>query len=213
MEEGGRLKDHSWGTSCTQERVMAYSRLLVLLIGVISSHLPEVQGRPTDFWCNDQARESMEKRIEGVKKDMAGCVGSDVLPSPVQLPCVWVHLAEWKNKTLQHKLAEVVGALRAFQDEVQGAIKNTTLQCQTSLLDTMAQHIRNYVAIVNTLQIQNDTEEPSHSVVQYCSSQTSLMKVLEQYRKLLKGKLGDLATDLHRKICKEERRTANTKGP
>lgn len=44
--------------------------LLVLLIGVISSHLPEVQGRPTDFWCNDQARESMEKRIEGVKKDM-----------------------------------------------------------------------------------------------------------------------------------------------
>lgn len=41
--------------------------LLLLLLAVISSHLPEVHARPTDFWCNCQARKNMENSIEGLK--------------------------------------------------------------------------------------------------------------------------------------------------
>lgn len=29
-------------------------------------------------------------------------MGSDVLSSPVQLPCVWVHTTEWANKTVSN---------------------------------------------------------------------------------------------------------------
>lgn len=115
------------------------------MIGVIASPLPQVQARPSDFWCNRQARKNMERRIEGLQTDMVRihaqislimksewdesciilrrlcdlsqslcwvvqfpscaqvhCVGSDTLSSPVQLPCVWVHTAEWVNKTVSN---------------------------------------------------------------------------------------------------------------
>uniref|UniRef100_A0A3Q3KPE4 Thrombopoietin n=1 Tax=Monopterus albus TaxID=43700 RepID=A0A3Q3KPE4_MONAL len=190
---------------------MAYNRFLLLLIGLISSYLHKAQGRPIDFWCNNQDRKSRTNRIEGLKKDMADCVGSETLPSPIQIPCVWVHPAEWANKTLQQRSVEVLGALQGFQDRVQEASKQqTTLQCQTSLLKKLESHIRNDVDIVQRLHIQNGTY---HSVIQYCFNQTSLKEVLEQYRRLLSKKLERLATDLHDSMCKAEHRSTNTKGP
>ncbi len=44
--------------------------LLLLLIGVISCHLPEVQARPIEFWCNCKNRKIMEGKIEALKEDM-----------------------------------------------------------------------------------------------------------------------------------------------
>ncbi|XP_078023489.1 uncharacterized protein LOC144462773 isoform X3 [Epinephelus lanceolatus] len=126
---------------------MAYSR-------VISCHLPEVQARPTDFWCNPQARKTMERKTEGLRKDMAACVGENTLPSPVQLPCVSINTTEWANKTLRQKHAEVVEALQVFQDGVQGAKDQTTSGCLTSLLEKLEHHITNYLAIVSSVQIQ-----------------------------------------------------------
>ncbi|XP_040902649.1 uncharacterized protein LOC121187460 isoform X2 [Toxotes jaculatrix] len=186
--------------------------LLLLLIGVISSHIPDVQGRPIDFWCNRQARKSLENGIAGLKEDMANC--SDTLPSPVQLPNVGLNQADWKNKTNKHE--EVLGALQVFRDGVQGAKLNATLQCQTSLLEKLEHHTENYLRIVNRLQIQKDTISwchpvvPSHSAAQHCSNETSLKKVLEQYRSLLLGKLWFLVIDLHDHICQKEHGTTNT---
>lgn len=189
---------------------MAYSRLLLLLIGVISSHLPDVQARDIDFWCNIQARRRMEKKIVCLKRDMANCGGSDTLSSSVQLPCVWVNSAEWANKTLQQKRAEVVGALQMFQDGVQGVRNQTTLQCQIPLLESWGRLIANHLDIVKGLQLQNDLAAPSHSAVKNCSSQTSLDEVLAEYKMLLWGKLNRLAIDLKNSICKEEHRTATS---
>ncbi|KAK9520459.1 hypothetical protein VZT92_020344 [Zoarces viviparus] len=208
MEEGCRLTDHSCGTPCTQDRVMAYSRLLLLLIGVIYL----VQARPTDFWCNRQARKTMEKKIQGLRTDMVACVGADTLPSPVQLPCVWVHAAEWANQTLQQKCAEVVEALRVFRNGVQGTKNHSTSECQTSLLEKLEHHIANYVAIVSRLQTQNGTVTPSRSAVRNCSRVNSTSKVLQQYGYLLKGKLERLSVDLRDDVPKVEQRTTATKG-
>lgn len=183
--------------------------LLLLLIGAISFHLPKVQGRPTDFWCNSNVRKDMVERLVELKKEMAHCVGSDKLSSPIQLPCVWIRVAEWANKTLQQKHAEVVGALQGFRDGVHG-VNTTTMHCQTSVLKRLRNNIGNYLAIVNMSSIQHDTVTPSHSAVQNCSSTSSLMRVLEMYRNLLQGKLEYFAIDLHDSICKVEHRTANS---
>ncbi|KAA8593728.1 hypothetical protein FQN60_004562 [Etheostoma spectabile] len=142
--------------------------LLLLLIEVICFHPPVVQASPTDLLCNRQARKKMEKRIERLRKAM-----------------------------LQQKRAEVVGALRVFQDAVQGARNQSTSECQTSLLEKLGDHIRNYLIIINRLQIQNDTVPPSHSAAQNCSSLNSTSEVLKQYGNLLKGKLEHLVIDLH----------------
>uniref|UniRef100_A0A3Q1GBM9 Thrombopoietin-like n=1 Tax=Acanthochromis polyacanthus TaxID=80966 RepID=A0A3Q1GBM9_9TELE len=130
---------------------MAYSRLLLLLIGVISTHLPEVHARPIDFWCKNDSRKKMIEMIA----EWADCVTSDTLPSPVQLPCVGFRMTEWTNKTLQQKRAEVLGALQVFEGGVQSVMSQVTLPCQTSLLEKLKNSIRNYLAIVKTLPIQS----------------------------------------------------------
>ncbi|XP_034404817.1 thrombopoietin [Cyclopterus lumpus] len=187
---------------------MDYSSLL-LLIGVISS----VPARPTDFWCNRQARKNMEKTTEGLSADVVTCVGADTLPSPVQLPCVLVHATQWANKTLQQKRAEVFGALRVFLDGVQGAKNRSTSKCQTSLLGRLERHVTNYVAIVGGLRVRNGTTTPPRRAVQTCSSVTSTSSVLKQYGNLLKGKLERLAVDLRDDVCGAERGTTATEGP
>lgn len=189
---------------------MAYSRLLLLLIiGVISNHLPQVHARPIDFWCKNDARKMMMMMIE----DKVMCVGSDVLPSPMQLPCVGVHAAEWANKTLGEKRAEVLGALQVFQGGLQGVRSQVTLQCQTSLLQRLERSVANYLTIVRRLHLQSDDLASSHSAVQNCSSETSLNNVLKQYRNLLAGKLDRFAVDLQDIVCKEEHGTIHDRGP
>ncbi|XP_067450092.1 thrombopoietin-like [Thunnus thynnus] len=175
--------------------------LLLLLLGVFSSHLSEVQARPTDFWCNYQERKKMEQRtLEELKRDIADCGGSDTLPSPVQLPGVRFRVAEWANKTLQQRHAEVLGALQVLQDGVRVATNQTTSKCQSSLLQKLEHRIANHLLIVNQIQPQNNTVTPSESTVQNSTSQTR--KVLDQYEKLLKGKLERLAIDHKDSICK-----------
>lgn len=185
---------------------------LLLLVGVISFHIYKVQAGPIDFWCNCQARKNMEKRTDGLEKEMANCVGSDTLSSPVQLPCVLVNTSEWALKTLQQKHAEVFGDLLGFQDTVQGT-RNQTTQCQMSVLERLQHLIKNYLLIVRKLPIQNDSAMSPHSGVQNCSSQTTLSKVLPQFRNLLKGKMKRLAMDLQESICKTTRGTTKSERP
>lgn len=153
----------------------------------------------------------MERKTEGLRKDMATCVGENMLPSPVQLPCVSINTTEWANKTLRQKHAEVVEALQVFQGGVQGAKDQTTSGCLTSLLEKLEHHITNYLAIVSSVQIQDDTVTPSQSAAQNCSSSSSTNEVLKQYENLLQGKLERFATDLQKDISKTEPRTNNTK--
>lgn len=182
---------------------MAYSRLLLLLIGVISTHLPEVHARSIGFWCNNDARKRMMEKIA----DFAGLDTPDTLPSPVQIPCVGLNTTEWTNKTLQQKRAEVLGTLQVFKDGVQSAKSNVT-EPQSSLLEKLEKSIRHYLVIVNTVPIQSDDLTPSQSAVKNCSSQTSLSKVLEEYRQLLIGKVKYLFVDLQ-DMCPVEHRTIN----
>ncbi|XP_029373243.1 thrombopoietin isoform X2 [Echeneis naucrates] len=183
---------------------MACSRLMLLLIGVISSHLPEVHSRPVDFWCRTQARGNMQQMIEDLRKAAARC---DSLPSPVQLPSVKMNVALWGRKTTQHKRAELVGTIRAFQDGVQEARVNVTSQCQTSVLEKLEHRIRNDLLILNSSHIQTDTVTSPPARADFSSQTNKLSEVLKQYELLLKGKLNHFAIDVHDIICREDRTT------
>lgn len=58
--------------------------------------------------------------------------------------------------------------------------------------------------------LQSDAVNVSHSSVQSCFNETSLNKVLEQYRTLVRRKLEHLAADLQDSICKVEDGPTNT---
>lgn len=59
-----------WMVPVNPSSCCASSGLLLLMIGVIATLLPQLWARPTDFWCNCQARKSMERRIEGMQTDV-----------------------------------------------------------------------------------------------------------------------------------------------
>lgn len=54
--------------ACQSSLLCAPGLLLLLLIGVISSHLPEVQGSACHFWCSQTVRDSMVTAT-GLKTD------------------------------------------------------------------------------------------------------------------------------------------------
>lgn len=143
--------------------------------------------------------------------ETADCGGFDELPSPVQIPDVGLNVTEWTNKTLQQKHAEVLGALQVFQDGVQNVSSQVTLPCHNTSLNRLERSIGNYLAIFNEPPIQIDDLTP-HSAVENCPSQTSLNKVLKEYRMLLVGKLESYVKDLQDTVCREESRTISNKG-
>lgn len=72
--------------------------LLLLLIGVITSHLPEVQAAPIVFWCNSPDRKMMANMIDGLKDGMVrNCIDSLI---SISVKSVWEQSLPWKKKNL-----------------------------------------------------------------------------------------------------------------
>ncbi|XP_078812675.1 uncharacterized protein LOC144996833 isoform X2 [Oryzias latipes] len=172
---------------------MAYSScillLLRLLIGGISTNLPQVHARPNNFWCNSVARKNMSvaEKVE--------CNKTDVLPSPVLMPSVELNLNEWENKTLQQKQAEILEALQLFDLVINN---ETSLQCMRTL------RIKNYMIIVKKAPIQKDNLTPPHHPQKTKEGKT-IGEVLDQYKTLIKKKLNLFAQDLQLSNCKRKK--------
>lgn len=163
---------------------MAFSRFLLLLIGVISLYLPEAEARPMDFVCKSRNRIRWRKDAEDLTQSVTDCLGPHVtLSTPIQLPAVGLHPSEWENQTLLQKYAEVVGVLKVFEVELQEAANQIKSNCHT-FLATITHRITNYVLILER-QIQNDTAAVSPHV----DVSSSLTDILKAYQQLLKGKL------------------------
>ncbi|XP_029028327.1 uncharacterized protein LOC114868688 isoform X2 [Betta splendens] len=188
---------------------MAPSRpllLLLLLTGPGCSHLPGVQGKPSDFWCDHQHRTDMQNMTERLARRTAGCTDLDSLPAPIQLPCVSIQAAAWANKSVQQKSAEVMGALQVFHEGLQGPKNQTSSRACLSTLSKLETRISNYIAIVKLVYKQNGASQVS---VDRCSSVNSLNQVLRHFGKLLKVKLEALAFALNDSMCNGDQRTLN----
>lgn len=160
---------------------MAHSRLLLLLLltGMIFTHRPEVHATSLSLqFCKKCVRDELMNRF---KKQVLKCSVSEKLPSSVRL-CTAIQPAEWNNKTLQEKHAEVLASLQMLHDGLEQAKTN-----QSCLADLRA-IVRNYVILVKN-NVQSGLVTASPSVVQHCSNETTLKKVLDGSKQLLKGKL------------------------
>ncbi|KAG7235369.1 hypothetical protein INR49_032709 [Caranx melampygus] len=159
---------------------MAYSRLLLLLlllIGVISSHLPEVQGSPCHFWCNHIARDSMVSAT-GLKTD-----------------------------NFQQKFEEVLVDFHRFQEAIQAARKNSTQQCQRPLenLEHGVQNYIRIVQRQQS-QTATVAPSPSAPAAPRFSSQTNKLSEVEiNYKLLIKGKFNLFANEVcARQYCRTQ---------
>ncbi|KAI1883079.1 hypothetical protein AGOR_G00241550 [Albula goreensis] len=172
---------------------MDSSRLLLLLLCTTASKVRDVQARPIDFVCDDQARRDMNM-VKELEAGMRECRGSDKLPLAIPLPCVKIHKASWENKSMQEKRGDILAALQTL---VQGVRENRPLvlaECQLSLLERLDRSVTNYLHIVTHMELSGEPE----SLVTSCPSQSTqnLGHVLWHFSRLLTGKLEWLVSEL-----------------
>ncbi|XP_062329820.1 erythropoietin-like isoform X2 [Osmerus eperlanus] len=161
---------------------------------MVCTKVLNVKTRPIDFVCDVRARRNMNN-VKDLEVAMASCSGSEQLPSPVPVPCVFIHKAIWENKSLQQKHAEVRWALEVLLNSVnQVWIQSPQGSCQSSLLEGLEHGVKNHLHIVNGLGIQGDTGDSRPA----CFSQEtqSVSQILRLYGRLLQGKLECLSRDL-----------------
>lgn len=178
---------------------MAYSRfLLLLLIGALSSHFPEAEARPVDFWCNPGIRQNWRENAEVIiNKMQVDCQGTSDAQA---IPCPYVgfNTERWNNLTVLERFADVMRDLQVFHDGLEEFKNQTAGKCQSHLHD-IQQHIRNNRLILQH-QIQNATVEAS-SPPQTC---TGLTAVLRRYEKLLQGKLEQFVKSFKDSNCTQQ---------
>ncbi|KAL3992336.1 serine/threonine-protein kinase NIM1 [Sarotherodon galilaeus] len=163
---------------------MAHSRLLLLLLltGMIFTHRPEVHARSQSLqFCRKCVRNALMKRFE---MQVLKCSGSNELPSSVRL-CTAIQPIEWNNKTFQEKHADVLASLQMLHDGLEQAMKNRTTP---SCLVNLRVIVQNYLILVKN-NFQSGLVTASPSAVQHCSNETTLNKVVNGSKQLLKGKL------------------------
>uniref|UniRef100_A0A3P8YG03 Thrombopoietin n=1 Tax=Esox lucius TaxID=8010 RepID=A0A3P8YG03_ESOLU len=169
----------------------------LLLLFLISSELPNIQTRSTDFVCNARVRRNMNN-LKDLEVAMVGCSGSDQLPSTLQLPCVGILKASWDQKSLQQKHAEVKWGLQVLLDSVGRVRELAKLSCQSSLLERLKHRVKNNLHIVTDLDTMGEEEAAVSDPNPDCLGQrsNSLTQVLHVYDRLLRGKLEWLFLDL-----------------
>ncbi|XP_038129064.1 thrombopoietin isoform X2 [Cyprinodon tularosa] len=177
---------------------MAHSRLLLLLIGAAVTHLPQVHAGPLDFWCNTDSRQSLMESFN----DMGSC--PDLLPSPLPVPCTGLNLLHWRNKT--EKQAEVLEDFQVLQDGIQDVSNQSSSGCQPSLKDIQI-NISQYVKIISRALKQSGAAAAPPASIQTCGEKRRLGEVWDVYRRLVNGKLEELAKDMSEALCSRRRRS------
>ncbi|KAJ8271153.1 hypothetical protein GJAV_G00123350 [Gymnothorax javanicus] len=176
--------------------------LLLLLLCMAASEVFDIQARPIDFVCDDNARRDMNT-VKELELIMGECNGSAHLPSTVTLPCAKTHKASWDRKSMQQKRGDIVTALRMLAEGVRAVRSSASLpECQSSLLERLERSITNYLHILARLELQGEAE----GSVTACPSQPTqdLGLVLWNLSCLLTGKLEWLVAEM-RSQCHAER--------
>uniref|UniRef100_A0A8C8JL51 Uncharacterized protein n=1 Tax=Oncorhynchus tshawytscha TaxID=74940 RepID=A0A8C8JL51_ONCTS len=127
--------------------------LLLLLLYMFSSEVPNFQTRSLNFVCDVRGGCHGERLVD--------CSGSDQLPSSLQLPCVRILKPSWHHKSVSHA-------------EVRGALGCCWTVCQSSLLERLLHGITNYLHIVTNLDItvrRTDRGTHTHTLTLFHSCQ------------------------------------------
>uniref|UniRef100_A0A8C8JI51 Uncharacterized protein n=1 Tax=Oncorhynchus tshawytscha TaxID=74940 RepID=A0A8C8JI51_ONCTS len=144
--------------ACQQSLLFTSLGLLLLLLYMFSSEVPNFQTRSLNFVCDVRGGCHGERLVD--------CSGSDQLPSSLQLPCVRILKPSWHHKSVSQKHAEVRGALGCCWTV-----------CQSSLLERLLHGITNYLHIVTNLDItvrRTDRGTHTHTLTLFHSCQLSL---------------------------------------
>ncbi|XP_031150150.1 thrombopoietin isoform X1 [Sander lucioperca] len=164
---------------------MALSRLLLLCM--LASEVWDAETKPIEFMCNKGARRAMNIVAE-MESVLSNCNGSTTLSTPVQLPCIELHVASWENKSHQEKRGDIVASLSLLIEGVKVVKSPSQPECAASLLQRLENNINNYLLILTHLQLsQGPVGSPALSCVP--RSTQSLSTILVNYNQLIIGKL------------------------
>ncbi|KAM6990585.1 thrombopoietin [Tautogolabrus adspersus] len=163
---------------------MALSRLLLLCL--VASEVWDAETKPIEFVCNKVTRRALNIVAE-LESTLTNCSGLSTLSTPVQLPCIELHVASWENKSNQEKRGDVVASLRLLTEGVEVLRALNQSRCAVSQLQRLEKNINNYLLILRNLQLSGPVVSPALSCVP--QSTYSLSTFLLNYNQLINGKL------------------------
>uniref|UniRef100_A0A3B5JX47 Thrombopoietin n=1 Tax=Takifugu rubripes TaxID=31033 RepID=A0A3B5JX47_TAKRU len=124
----------------------------LLLLCVVASEVWDAETKPIEFVCHKGMRRSLNIAADMERRS---CNGSMMLSTPVQLPCVELHLTSWQNQTVRHqeKRGDILASLRLLSESVKAARASDQPPCSASVLLRLENNINNYQLIVTNLQL------------------------------------------------------------
>uniref|UniRef100_A0A674NLK6 Thrombopoietin n=1 Tax=Takifugu rubripes TaxID=31033 RepID=A0A674NLK6_TAKRU len=124
----------------------------LLLLCVVASEVWDAETKPIEFVCHKGMRRSLNIAADMERRS---CNGSMMLSTPVQLPCVELHLTSWQNQTVRHqeKRGDILASLRLLSESVKAARASDQPPCSASVLLRLENNINNYQLIVTNLHL------------------------------------------------------------
>ncbi|XP_036412688.1 thrombopoietin isoform X1 [Colossoma macropomum] len=174
---------------------MDLSKVLLVLLSMVVSELPQVQSKPLDFVCDSEARRVMNK-VKELEEDMVDCGAAASLPSPIRLPCIRVHKATWAKKSVRQRQAEVLLSLGSLVQDVRRAQAQSQPSCGLNLLERLERSISNYLHVLTQLHSEQGESESAQDPVCLGQNSQDFGVVLRHFDRLISGKLELLITDM-----------------
>ncbi|XP_049334885.1 thrombopoietin isoform X1 [Astyanax mexicanus] len=181
---------------------MDLHKVLLVVLSMVGSDLSCVWSKPLDFICDPEARKVMNKVTE-LEQDLVDCSAAASLPNSIRLPCIKVHMATWRTKSVPQRRAEVLLSLGSLLQDVRRARDQSQLGCGLNLLERLDRSINNYLLVLTHLHKQvsyssKEQEESEGTEAPACLGQDSqdLGLVLKHFGRLISGKLEWLVLDM-----------------
>ncbi|XP_056913952.1 thrombopoietin isoform X2 [Takifugu flavidus] len=165
----------------------------LLLLCVVASEVWDAETKPIEFVCHKGMRRSLNIAAD-MERALRSCNGSIMLSTPVQLPCVELHLTSWQNQTHQEKRGDILASLRLLSGSVKAARASDQPPCSASVLLRLENNINNYQLIVTNLQLSGPAVTPALSCVP--RDTPSVRTLLLSYHQLISGKLERFMVEL-----------------
>ncbi|XP_072525436.1 thrombopoietin [Salminus brasiliensis] len=171
-----------------------FPEVLLVLLSMMAPELSQVWSKPLDFVCDVEARRVMNK-VGELEENVVDCSAAASLPTPIRLPCIKVHVATWRKKSVPQRRAEILLSLGSLLQDVRRARAQSHLGCGLNLLECLERSINNYLLMLTQLHNQEESQSTQAPV---CSGQDTqdLGLVLRHFGRLISGKLEWLVMDM-----------------
>ncbi|KAF7242562.1 Thrombopoietin [Varanus komodoensis] len=182
---------------------MELNRLLLLTLLLL--HMKQSRTIPTRMLCDRRVIQKYISEAVEMAEQVSHCEALPLLRQPVLLALVGVNLGDWRQKTTQAKVQEILRDLGTLVDSAAAAQRELGQGCVSLLLQRLYEKASTFALHLQSFggqeQVANGPLEEAPQLI----PERNLRTIFETYKQLVRGKLHLLFADLQSDSCGEDR--------